>query len=247
MERLDKFLCDSGAGSRSQVKVILKSGRVTVDGKPEKDGSRKIDASGCEICLDGQRLGGMRRAVVMLNKPAGYVTATEDPVEKLGVERTERALAQAQLILAVYDGTEALFERDIEEIDGCPVIAVVNKEDLGVKLDVETLKKHFKVVITVSAATGEGVDELRGAIAQALRLHEIVPDGTMVTNPRQAEVLSRACTAVKRAADALRMGMTPDMVLADSEEAVSILGELTGRSTTEDVLGAIFSRFCVGK
>ena len=172
---------------------------------------------------------------------------TEDPVEKLGVEHTERALRAAQLILAVYDGTEALFERDIEEIDGCPVIAVVNKEDLGVKLDVKTLKEHFRVVITVSAATGEGIDELRAAMARALRVNEIIPDGTMVTNPRQAEVLSRAYAAAKRAADALRMGMTPDMVLADSEEAVSILGELTGRSTTEDVLGAIFSRFCVGK
>jgi len=172
---------------------------------------------------------------------------TQDPVERLGVERTARALEQAQLILAVYDGTEALFERDIDEMDGCPVIAVVNKEDLGVKLDVETLKKHFRTVITVSAQTGEGIAELREAMARALRLHEIVPDGTMVTNPRQAEVLSRAHQAVRRAADALRMGMTPDMVLSDSEEAVGILGELTGRSTTEDILGAIFSRFCVGK
>lgn len=172
---------------------------------------------------------------------------TEDPVERLGVERTARALENAQLILAVYDGTEALFERDIDEMDGCPVIAVVNKEDLGVKLDVEALKKHFRTVITVSAATGEGIAELKAAMARALRLHEIVPDGTMVTNPRQAEVLARAHQAVARAASALRCGMTPDMVLTDSEEAVGILGELTGKSTTEDILGAIFSRFCVGK
>ena len=86
MERLDKFLCDSGAGTRSQVKVILKSGRVTVDGKPEKDGSRKIDPEKNTICLDGEALGGKRRAVYLLNKPAGYVTATEDPVEKTVME-----------------------------------------------------------------------------------------------------------------------------------------------------------------
>lgn len=86
MERLDKFLCDSGAGTRSQVKAILKSGRVTVDGKPEKDPGRKIDSAVQSICLDGERLGGMRRAVVMLNKPAGFVTATEDPVEKTVME-----------------------------------------------------------------------------------------------------------------------------------------------------------------
>lgn len=86
MERLDKFLCDSGAGTRSQVKVILKSGRVTVDGKPEKDPGRKIDPAVQTICLDGETLGGMRRTVVMLNKPAGFVTATEDPVEKTVME-----------------------------------------------------------------------------------------------------------------------------------------------------------------
>ena len=86
MERLDKFLCDSGAGTRSQVKAILKSGRVTVDGRPEKDGSRKIDPNTHTVCLDGEALGGMRRVVVMLNKPAGFVTATEDPVEKTVME-----------------------------------------------------------------------------------------------------------------------------------------------------------------
>ena len=86
MERLDKFLCDSGVGTRSQVKAILKSGRVTVDGKPEKDNSRKIDPNTQVICLDGESLSGKRRIVVMLNKPAGYVTATEDPVEKTVME-----------------------------------------------------------------------------------------------------------------------------------------------------------------
>ena len=86
MERLDKFLCDSGVGTRSQVKLILKSGRVTIDGKPEKDAARKIDPATAIVCLDGERLGGYRRIVVMMNKPAGFVTATEDPVEKTVME-----------------------------------------------------------------------------------------------------------------------------------------------------------------
>lgn len=78
MERLDKFLSDSGAGTRSQVKVLLKSGRVAVDGVPERDGGRKIAPGAQAVTLDGELLGGKRRMVVMLNKPAGYVTATED-------------------------------------------------------------------------------------------------------------------------------------------------------------------------
>lgn len=86
MERLDKFLCDSGVGTRSQVKLILKSGRVAVDGKPEKDGSRKIDPASQEIALDGEVLGGKRRIVLMLNKPEGYVTATEDSRDKTVME-----------------------------------------------------------------------------------------------------------------------------------------------------------------
>ena len=86
MQRLDKFLCDSGAGTRSQMKVILKAGRVTVDSVPERDGSRKIDPEKQVICLDGEVLGGKRRVVLMLNNPAGFVTATEDPVERTVME-----------------------------------------------------------------------------------------------------------------------------------------------------------------
>ena len=86
MERLDKFLCDSGVGTRSQVKVILKSGRVAVDGKVEKDNSRKIDPATQTVTLDGEVLGGKRRIVAMLNKPEGYVTATEDAKDKTVME-----------------------------------------------------------------------------------------------------------------------------------------------------------------
>ena len=86
MERLDKFLCDSGAGTRSQVKAMLKAGRVTVDGKPEKDSGRKIDPQTQTVTLDGEVLGGYRRVVVMMNKPAGFVTATEDRNERTVME-----------------------------------------------------------------------------------------------------------------------------------------------------------------
>ena len=75
MERLDKFLCDCGVGTRSQVKVILKAGRVTVDGKWEKDGAKKIDPQTQNICLDGEVLSALGQVVVMLHKPAGFVTA----------------------------------------------------------------------------------------------------------------------------------------------------------------------------
>ena len=86
MDRLDKFLCDSGVGTRSQVKQILKAGRIAVDGKVERDNSRKIDPNSNVITLDGEVLGGKRRIVLMLNKPEGFVTATEDATERTVME-----------------------------------------------------------------------------------------------------------------------------------------------------------------
>ena len=97
MCRLDKYLCDSGAGTRSQVKALLKAGRVTVDGIPEKDPGRKIDPQRQTIALDGERLGGKTRLVVMMNKPAGYVTATEDPGQPTVMELLPPELRRREL------------------------------------------------------------------------------------------------------------------------------------------------------
>ena len=97
MDRLDKFLCDSGVGTRSQVKLILKAGRVTVDGKVERDNSRKIDPDINIVSLDGEILGGKRRIVLMLNKPEGFVTATEDATERTVMELLPEQYRQCDL------------------------------------------------------------------------------------------------------------------------------------------------------
>lgn len=86
MQRLDKFLCDCGAGTRSQVKTILKAGRVSVDGTAVKDGSIKVDPQAQQILLDGECLRVTGRLVVLLNKPAGFVTATVDAREQTVME-----------------------------------------------------------------------------------------------------------------------------------------------------------------
>ena len=97
MERLDKFLCDCGVGTRSQVKAILKSGAVTVDGVPERDNGRKVDPKTQTICLNGEKLGKTGRVVVMLNKPAGFVTATEDAREPTVMELLPKELRHLDL------------------------------------------------------------------------------------------------------------------------------------------------------
>ena len=97
MERLDKFLCDSGVGTRSQVKLIIKSARVTVDGVVQKDAGAKVDPLTQIVCLDGEPLGGYQRLVVMLNKPAGYITATEDKKDKTVMELLPEHLQRMRL------------------------------------------------------------------------------------------------------------------------------------------------------
>lgn len=97
MERLDKFLCDCGVGTRSQVKVILKAGRVTVDGVTERDNGRKVDPEKQTICLDGEALGTVGCVVVMLNKPAGFVTATEDARDRTVMELLPKTYSHMQL------------------------------------------------------------------------------------------------------------------------------------------------------
>lgn len=108
MERLDKYLCDSGAGTRSQVKLLLKSGRVAVDGVAQRDGSRKIDPSVHVVTMDGQLMGGYRRVVLMLNKPAGFVTATTDAREKTVMELLPKTYRDLKPVGRLDKATEGL-------------------------------------------------------------------------------------------------------------------------------------------
>ena len=152
MERLDKFLCDSGAGTRSQVKLLLKAGRVAVDGKVEKDNSKKIDPAKQVVTLDGEILGGKRRLVVMLNKPAGYVTATEDPVERTVMELLPETMkhldlkpvgrldkATEGLLLFTNDGD--LLHRLISPKKEVPKIYYAKHEGTAGQEDVEAFEK----------------------------------------------------------------------------------------------------------
>ena len=108
MVRLDKFLCDCGAGTRSQVKIILKAGRVTVDGVALRDGSAKIDPEKQQVCLDGTPLTQTGRTVVMLNKPAGYVTATEDAQHRTVMELLPPQLQNLKPVGRLDKETEGL-------------------------------------------------------------------------------------------------------------------------------------------
>ena len=108
MVRLDKFLCDCGAGTRSQVKAMLKAGRVRVDGSCTGDGSRKLDPEHCTVELDGTLLTRRGRTVLMLNKPAGFVTATEDARDRTVMELLPREYQALKPVGRLDKTTEGL-------------------------------------------------------------------------------------------------------------------------------------------
>ena len=176
---------------------------------------------------------------------------SDDPVERMGVERSRAAMEQAELILVLWDSSArvtgeevALLERAVEL---APTILVWTKGDLPTApIPVLELPEGLQVV-ELSARTGEGLDRLEEAVAALFPRESGTPYGQILTNQRQEEATGRARAAVHRAREALEAGVTPDALLTDVEEALAALGELTGQSVREDITDRIFSRFCVGK
>ena len=170
---------------------------------------------------------------------------TTDAVERLGVERSLAAAEGAELALLVLDGSRELTDADrsaLEAAQRVPRLLILrNKSDLP-----QAAGGFGRPAIHISARTGEGLPELEAAVAALFPAGE-APSGHILTNARQAEAVSRALAALRGAEEALASGLTPDAVLTDVETAVSALGELTGRTLREDLVGRIFERFCVGK
>lgn len=186
------------------------------------------------------------RVLLKLIDTAG-IRETADEVERLGVERSRRAMDSAELVIAVVDGSEKMTEEDAEIIRDAEKapngIVVLSKNDLA---RLAEMPKTALKVISVSSVTGEGLDELESAISEMFPLPS-VPAGEILTNVRHAQAVSTALDYIRAAIEAMENGMTPDIVLTESEGAMEALGELTGRTVREDVTNRIFSRFCVGK
>ena len=189
------------------------------------------------------RLGGL---CLRLIDTAG-IRDTEDEVERLGVQRSRAALRRAELVIAVVDGSRDYTAEDREILQAAEAakrgLVVLSKRDLTAVT--EQLETRLPV-IPVSSVTGEGLDALEQAIAALFPLPE-APAGEILTNARQRDAVARAVEDLRAALEALEQGLTPDLVLTETEGAMAALGELSGRSVREDVTNRIFQRFCVGK
>ena len=174
---------------------------------------------------------------------------TSDPVEKLGVERSRKAMEEAGLILVLIDASRPAGDEDFallqEAMALAPTILVWTKGDLP-QAPIPVVNMTLPPSVTVSAKVRD-LDELCNEISCAFPQDLWGGYGEILTNARQEEAASRAREAVRRAREALQAGITPDALLTDVEEALSALGELTGQSVREDVTDRIFAKFCVGK
>ena len=178
---------------------------------------------------------------------------SDDPIEQLGVERSRAAMEEAALVLLVVDGTEKATREDADLAraiagTGKPWVLVRSKGDLaGENADDLAALAEGAPLVSLSARTGEGLDDLGRTVATLFPQGTEDKAGELITNARQAEAAGRALDCVVRAGQALTDGVTPDALLTDVEEALEALGELTGQSVREDVTDRIFSKFCVGK
>ena len=176
------------------------------------------------------------------------IRETEDTVEAIGVERSKKAVEEADLVIFVCDGSNPLTVEDEAIIDLCleheNSVCLLNKTDLGRVVDPSELP--FMAIIPVCAKTGEGLDQLSDMV-ESMFEGSAPCDGSILTNTRQFDACRRAYEAMLRSLKGLQLGLTPDAVLIDVEEAMEAMGEVTGATVREDITNRIFERFCVGK
>ncbi|MFH6858337.1 tRNA uridine-5-carboxymethylaminomethyl(34) synthesis GTPase MnmE [Staphylococcus capitis] len=178
---------------------------------------------------------------------------TEDIVEKIGVERSRKALSEADLILFVLNNNEPLTEDDqtlYEVVKNEDVIVIINKTDLEPRLDIDEVKEMIgdMPLIQTSMLKQEGIDELEIQIRDLFFGGEVQnQDMTYVSNSRHISLLKQARHSIQDAIDAAESGVPMDMVQIDLTRTWEILGEIIGESASDELIDQLFSQFCLGK
>ncbi|MBQ8003760.1 MAG: tRNA uridine-5-carboxymethylaminomethyl(34) synthesis GTPase MnmE [Oscillospiraceae bacterium] len=246
------------AGTYDKGRIFREGVRVALIGKPNVGKSSLLNALlGTERSIVTDIEGTTRDTVeeslragnvaLHLIDTAGLRNADTEP-ERLGIKRSEAAARDADIVVAVFDGSSPLDKYDMQTLDlakSTRSLCVINKNDLGTVID----KSVFGdlPVIEISAKTNIGTDLLIKKICEIINISDIPCDGKTLTNPRHASTLIRAEERIRAAADAFLGGIYADLAVSDIEDAINILGEITGNSAQDTIINEIFSRFCVGK
>ena len=262
---IDRELAEVAAGveklgrSYGAGRLIQEGLRVTITGRPnvgksslfnsliERERAIVTDIPGTTrdtlteaIDLDG--------IPVILTDTAG-LRETTDGIETLGIERTRRAMSDSDLVLVVLDGADELGPADHDLLDqtaGTHRLVIMNKIDLPAfsisRSCIESLKP-----INVSARPGEGLDALRAAILSSVNSNGVEDGSLLITNARHYDLLCSTQRELEAARAALSERHSEELVLVPLHNALKFLGQITGETTTEDILSEIFATFCIGK
>ena len=233
---------------------------TVIAGRPNAGKSTLMNLlSGCERSIVTQYAGTTRDVVeetvllagvpLRLADTAG-IRDTDDPVESIGVQAAKRRLESAQLVLAVFDSSQSLEKEDWELMDslqGVPAVAIVNKTDLPTQMDVGEIQRRFEKTVFLSAATGEGLEELEQSLSEILDTKEFHPEEGVLFTQRQRADAQTALDSLREGEQAMALGMTLDAVTVCVEDALNALSALTGEQVSEEIVDRVFEEFCVGK
>lgn len=176
-----------------------------------------------------------------------------DEIEKIGIDMTLSIISDADVVLFVLDGSRELDTHDrliIENIKNKNVITIINKSDLPQLLSPHEMKTilPFKDMLQISALFHRGIEDLKDRLASnILRGKHNTPAGILISNTRQKSALEKTYNSLKFVCEGFQNNLSPELVAVDLQAALYCLGELTGETTTEDILDTIFSSFCIGK
>jgi len=179
------------------------------------------------------------------------IRETDDVVEKIGVERSRAKINDADLIILILDSSNELTEEDkeiINHISNKKYMILLNKSDLNSKITQKDLENiNCTNIYSISAKTGEGIDEVRTAIKDMIFKGEISTNNVIITNTRHKEALLRAYECIESAINTLNYTFAIDLASIDIRNAWTFLGEITGDSLEENIIDKIFKDFCLGK
>jgi tRNA modification GTPase len=235
------FVGRPNVGKSSLFNSLLGQGRAIVTEIP---GTTR-DTISESIALDG--------VPVTLIDTAG-IRASTDQIESIGVERTRRAAADADLLIVVVDGSQPLLDEDqsvLAEVEKTLHVLAVNKSDLASfsldRLDSHLSRANRLFVFPVSAKTLTGLEGLRAAILKPFDRSSASNQGLLITNARHHDLLLRTADAIEYSERLIGERASEELVLVGLHNALRYLGDITGETTANDILGQIFSTFCIGK